>query len=180
MIAQISHTGNTAGIIMYHDKKMQNGVATISQNINASSRNNIQASLNSYNIFSNEKSPTVHISINFHSDDRPKLSDDTYREIGKKYLEEMGYGDQPYIVYKHKDQAHPHVHIVTSRIKDNGNKIPNWGERYRSQNISRKLEVIYNLTQVASLKNSNKEARSLENEKEYLTYIRSSVKEKTT
>jgi len=179
MIAQISHTGNTAGIIMYHDKKMQNGVATIldSQNMNTSSRNNIQASLNSYNVFSNEKSPTVHISINFHTDDRPKLSDGTYREISKQYLEEMGYGNQPYIVYKHKDQAHPHIHIVTSKIKDNGNKISNWGERYRSQNISRNLELNYNLTQVPSLKNSNKEAKSLENEKGYLTYIRSSVKE---
>ncbi len=104
MIAQISHTGNTSGIIMYHDKKMQNGVATIldSQNINTSSRNNIQASINSYNAFSNEKRPTVHISINFHAEDRPKLTDETYMEIGKKYLSKMGYGDQPYIVYKHK------------------------------------------------------------------------------
>lgn len=179
MIAQISHTGNTAGIIMYHDKKMQNGVATIldSQNINTSSRNNIQASINSYNAFSNEKQPTVHISINFHAEDRPKLTDVTYMEIGKKYLSQMGYGDQPYIVYKHKDQAHPHIHIVTSRIKDDGNKIPNWGERYRSQNISRNLEMSYDLTQVSSIKNTNKEAATLENEKEYLTYIRSSVKE---
>ena len=179
MIAQISHTGNTSGIIMYHDKKMQNGVATIldSHNINTSSRNNIQTSINSYNAFSNEKRPTVHISINFHAEDRPKLTDQTYREISKKYLLDMGYSEQPYIVYKHKDQAHPHIHIVTSRIKDNGNKIPNWGERYRSQNISRNLEISYDLKEVSSIKNTQKETVKLENEKEYLSYIRSGVKE---
>jgi len=179
MIAQISHTGNTAGVIIYHDKKMQNGVATIldSQNINTSSRNNIQASFNSYNFFSNEKAPTVHISINFHSEDRPKLTDENYKDIGKKYLQEMGYGNQPYIVYKHKDQAHPHIHIVTSRIKDDGNKITTWGERYRSQNISRKIEISHDLKQVSSIKNQVAEARVLDNEKEYLTYLRTSVKE---
>lgn len=179
MIAQISHTGNTAGVVSYHDKKMELGVATIidSYNVNTKTRNNIQASFNSYNIFASDEKPTVHISINFHADDRSVLTDSLYKEITNEYLTKMGYAEQPFIVYKHKDQAHPHIHIITTKIKDNGNKIPTWGERYRSQNISRNIELSYNLTQVSSLKNNNKTARSLSNEKEYLTYIRSSVKE---
>mgnify|MGYP001791350499 CR=1 FL=1 len=179
MIAQISHTGNTAGIIAYHDKKLQEGVAYIldSNNINTSSRNNIQASINSYNFFSNEKQPTVHISLNFHAEDRHKITDELYTEIGRKYLNEMGYGDQPFVVYKHQDQAHPHIHIVTSKIRDDGTKISSWGDRYRSQNISRNIEVNYGLKEVSSIKNLNKEAVVLSNSEEYKTYIRSSVKE---
>lgn len=179
MIAQISHTGNLAGLVDYHNKKIENGHAEIigSQLINTSSKGNITASFNSYAAFSNDRSPHVHISINFHADDRRKLDDTTYAEIAGEYLGKMGYGEQPYLLIKHRDQAHPHFHIITSKIRDNGTKIAVWGERYRSQNISRDIETKLELTQVASVKQEREQAVAITNEKEYAQYLRSSVNE---
>lgn len=182
MIAQISHTGNLAGIVNYHNTKILKGQAEIigSQLINTSTKSNITASFNSYAVFSNDKSPHVHISINFHADDRIKLNESTYSEIAEEYLVQMGYGDQPYLLVKHDDQAHPHFHIITTRIKDNGTKVATWGERYRSQNISRGIEAKLQLTQVSNIKREESPQVGITNKKEYAKYLRSSIKETLT
>ncbi len=179
MIAQISHTGNLAGLVNYHNTKILKGHAEIigSQLINTSTKSNITASFNSYAAFSNDKSPHVHISINLHADDRTKIGESTYIEIAEEYLVKMGYGEQPYLLVKHDDQAHPHFHIITSRIKDNGTKVATWGERYRSQNISRDIEAKLQLTQVSNIKREPKQTVAITNGREYAKYLRSSIKE---
>ncbi|TKD58999.1 relaxase/mobilization nuclease domain-containing protein [Flavobacterium sp. ASW18X] len=179
MIAQISHTSNTNGIVTYHTKKIEEGVAEIisERHVNTSTKSNITASINSYNVFSKTERPTVHISINFPVGDRGVLSQEMYVEIGERYLKELGYGEQPYVMVKHMDQAHPHIHIVTTKVTDNGKTIATWGERYRSQNISRKIELDYNLTQVSSIKNSPAQRQEVYEQKDYKNLLRNSVKE---
>ena len=51
------------------------------------------------------------------------LTDDQLRDIAQEYMERMGYGNQPYIVFKHKDIDRQHLHIVSLRVDENGHKL---------------------------------------------------------
>ena len=57
--------------------------------------------------------PVIHISLNPHPDD--VLTDEQLTAIGQEYMEKMGYGNQPYIIYRHEDIGKPHIHIVSLR-----------------------------------------------------------------
>lgn len=68
------------------------------------------------------KDPVGHISLDFHPEDAPRMTDDLMAEIAQGYMTQMGLTDTPYIVVRHNDKAHPHCHIVFSRV-DNAGKI---------------------------------------------------------
>lgn len=87
--------------------------------------------------------PMVHISLNPHPDD--KLSDVEYTELAREYLEKMGFGDMPYMVYKHMDIDRHHIHIVALRVDTDGRCISDKNNFYRSKDICRELEKKYNL-----------------------------------
>ena len=84
-----------------------------------------------------------HVSLNPSPED--KLTDEQLREIANEYMQKMGYGDQPYIVFKHKDIDRHHLHIVSLRIDENGRKISDSHEYDRSMSVLRELERKYNL-----------------------------------
>ena len=52
-----------------------------------------------------------------------KLTGEQLRETAKEYMERMGYGDQPYIVFKHNDISREHLHLVSLRVDENGHKL---------------------------------------------------------
>ena len=68
------------------------------------------------------KANTPHITLSFHPSE--KLSDETLTAIASAYMEGIGFGNQPYLVYKHLDTHHPHLHIVTTLIQADGSRIP--------------------------------------------------------
>ena len=84
-----------------------------------------------------------HVSLNPSPEDR--LTDDQLRDIAQEYMERMGYGNQPYIVFKHKDISREHLHIVSLRVDEKGRKLPHDFEARRSAEITRDLEHKYNL-----------------------------------
>ena len=84
-----------------------------------------------------------HVSLNPSPED--KLTDEQLREIANEYMQKMGYGNQPYIVFKHKDIDRCHLHIVSLRIDENGRKLPHDLEARRSTKITRDMERKYNL-----------------------------------
>ena len=84
-----------------------------------------------------------HASLNPSPEDR--LTDDQLRDIAQEYMERMGYGNQPYIVFKHKDIDRQHLHVVSLRVDENGHKLPHDFEARRSMEILRDLERKYNL-----------------------------------
>ena len=71
----------------------------------------------------NEKTKvnSVHISLNF--DPSEKIPVDKLREIGDAYMQKIGFGVQPYLVYQHHDAGHPHIHLVTTNIRKDGSRI---------------------------------------------------------
>mgnify|MGYP000436840689 FL=1 len=85
--------------------------------------------------------PVVHISLNPHPED--VLTDTELQDIAREYLEKMGYGNQPYLVFKHEDINRHHLHIVTVRVDENGRSIDTRNNFYRSKQITRELEQKY-------------------------------------
>jgi Relaxase/Mobilisation nuclease domain len=90
------------------------------------------------------KTNTLHISLNF--DAVEKLDDETLQKIAITYMEKIGFGDQPYLVYRHYDAAHDHVHIVTTNIQSNSEAISlhniGW---LKSKKAREEIEVEFNL-----------------------------------
>lgn len=87
--------------------------------------------------------PMVHISLNPHPDDI--LSDAQLSAIAREYMEKMGFGDMPYMVYKHTDINRHHMHIVALRVRTDGSCISDKNNFYRSKEITRELEKKYGL-----------------------------------
>ncbi len=87
--------------------------------------------------------PVIHISLNPHPDD--KLTDDELKEIAREYMEKMGYGEQPYLIYKHEDIDRHHIHIVSVRTDKEGKCLNNAYNFHRSKAITRELEKKYGL-----------------------------------
>lgn len=89
------------------------------------------------------KKPVIHISINPHPDD--KLTNDQLADIGREYMERLGYGEQPYLIFKHEDIGREHIHIVSLRVDCEGKLIKDSFEHKRSKEITELLEQKYNL-----------------------------------
>lgn len=87
--------------------------------------------------------PVRHISLN--PDPLDKVSDEQFRNMAQQYMEEMGYVNQPFVVFKHTDIDRTHIHIVTTCVELSGKKIPDSYDHPRSMAICRKLEQQYNL-----------------------------------
>ena len=92
---------------------------------------------------SHVKKPVIHISLN----PSPKdiLSEEQMIVLAQEFMEKFGYGNQPYIVWLHEDIDRKHMHIVSVRINEKGEKIDHNREAIRAQNICREMEVKYGL-----------------------------------
>ena len=92
---------------------------------------------------------SVHISLNFDSAD--KLDEEKLKTITDSYMQKIGFGDQPYLVYQHHDAGHQHLHIVTTNIKDDGRRIAlhNLGGN-QSMKASKEIEKEFHLVQALS------------------------------
>lgn len=153
MVAKIMKGQSLYGALAYNHDKVDNLVARVlgSSRIREAIDGSIsfQNSLSSFEpyLIANKRTekPVVHISLNPHPKD--VLSDEQMRSIAVEYLEKLGYGNQPYVIYKHEDIDRPHLHIVTIGIDENGKKINDSYEHRRSKAITDELEIKYNLRQ---------------------------------
>jgi hypothetical protein len=89
------------------------------------------------------ENPILHISLN--PDPKDVLTDDQLLEIAQEYMEKLGYGNQPFIVYKHEDIDRHHLHIVSVRVDENGKKLDHNFEYRKSMEICRNIEQKYQL-----------------------------------
>ena len=151
MIAKISATENLGGALGYNFKKVQHNEASVlcvnelREGFDGTYR--IDKVLRDMQALIPEKCRTkktvFHCSLNPHPDE--KLSDEQLTQIVKEYMEALGYGKQPYIVFKHNDIAREHIHIVSLRIDGEGKKINDKFEKRRSKKITDALERKYEL-----------------------------------
>jgi len=86
-----------------------------------------------------------HISLSFSKQDLPRLTDELMIQISREYMEKMGIRDTQYIIGRHYDKEHPHVHIAFNRVDNNGRTISDRNDRYRSERICKELTRKYGL-----------------------------------
>lgn len=151
MIAKISATENLGGALGYNFKKVEKGEASIL--LAAELYQDKEGNYTMEEVFADmealipkkcrTKKTVFHCSLNPHPDE--KLSDEQLTQIAKEYMEALGYGKQPYIVFKHNDIAREHIHIVSLRVDSQGRKINDRYECRRSKKITDALEKKYNL-----------------------------------
>ena len=151
MIAKISSTENLGGALGYNFKKVEKGEASIllaaelyQSKEGRYTMEDVLADMEALIPKNCRTKKTVfHCSLNPHPDE--KLSDERLTQIAKEYMEALGYGNQPYIVFKHNDIPREHIHIVSLRVDSRGQKINDKFEKRRSKKITDALERKFSL-----------------------------------
>lgn len=95
--------------------------------------------------------PVKHVSISFSPEDAHLFPDneegDRYMaQLVDEWLRGMGITNAQYIVARHFDKAHPHCHLVYSRIALDGNVISAYNEQLRSADVCKKIKLRHGLT----------------------------------
>lgn len=153
MVANIRSGSSPGGALYYNKEKVDRDEAEILywqkmlEPFDRYGRMDVEACMESFMPYleANRKTTNTvfHTSLNPSPED--KLTDEQLRDIACEYMERMGYGEQPYIVFKHTDIDREHLHVVSLRIDENGRKISDSHEYDRSMSVLRELERKYNL-----------------------------------
>lgn len=163
MVARISAGKSIARMVNYNEHKVQQSKAVLidaihfGRDVNALSFSN---KLKRFELLQqrneNVKTNAVHISLNF--DISEKLEKEKLQQIASTYIDKIGFGEQPYLVYQHYDAGHPHIHIVTTNIRENGKRIDlhNIG-RNQSEKARKEIELEFKLVQAESKKQQQKQ-----------------------
>ena len=151
MIAKISSPSRLAAALGYNFKKVEKHEASVllvqglfqDRNGRYSRAQVLADMLRTIPERCRTKKTVFHCSLNPHPDE--KLSDETLSQIAAEYMEALGYGRQPYIVFRHNDIPRAHIHIVSLRVDSEGQKIDDRFERRRSKRITDALEAKFGL-----------------------------------
>ncbi|PTD13669.1 conjugal transfer protein MobB [Flavobacterium columnare] len=155
MIAKIGRSGNLYGALAYNQLKVENenGKILFANKMIETANGHysvvqLAQSFAPYLIANrNTEKHTLHISLN--PDPKDIVSDYRFREMAEEYMREMGYGEQPFVVFKHTDIDRSHIHIVSVCVDEEGKKISDKFEKMRSMNICRELERKHGLISAA-------------------------------
>ncbi len=151
MIAKITTGKDIYGALAYNQEKVNEGLGKVlASNIipePEDRRFRVAACTDAFNRwlpshYRTEK-PVIHISLNPHPED--KLTDDRLADVGREYLQQMGYDAQPYLIFKHSDIEREHIHIVSLQVDSEGKKINDSKRNLRSVAATEKLEKKYGL-----------------------------------
>lgn len=129
MVAKITFPKRVTDALNYNEQKVQKGVADCvyahhflrkGTDLNFYQKLEGLELRNSLN--DHIATQTLHVSLNFSPQDR-KLDEAKLVSIAKQYMQGIGFGNQPYLVYRHQDAGHPHLHIVSTTIRADGSRI---------------------------------------------------------
>ena len=153
MIAKISHGSSLYGVLAYNQIKVDELHADVlfgNRIIDPPGDNHytiehISRSFVDY-LTANRKTekPILHISLN--PDPKDCVTEEQFIKLAEQYMQRMGFGDQPYIVYRHNDIGREHLHIVSVRVDETGRAISDSYEHERSMKVCRELEQQFDLT----------------------------------
>jgi hypothetical protein len=99
-----------------------------------------------------------HTSLNFSNDEVGTLTNEKLLAIAHDYLQELGYTNNQYLIFRHYDAEHPHIHLLVNRVTFDGTVVSDSNNYKRSEDILRKLERQYNLMPVASSHKASQKA----------------------
>ena len=151
MVAKISIGSSLYGALAYNGEKINKAEGRVlGANkiiLPADGQIDIARMVENFNLFmpkmGRTKKPVLHISLNPHPDD--KLTEQQYEILAREYLDKLGFGEQPFIIYKHMDIDRHHIHIVTVNVNEQGKRLNQDFLYRRSKKITTELEEKYNL-----------------------------------
>lgn len=152
MVAKISSNNSLFGTLLYNSKKIETGEAELLFSRNVYERVDgsfsMQTTVKSFEpyLIANKRTekPIFHVSLN--PSPKDSLTDEAFREIADRYMKDMSYENQPYVVFKHTDIDRIHLHVVSVRVDENGKKIDSNFENMRSMKVCRQIESDFKLT----------------------------------
>ncbi|MCE7059726.1 relaxase/mobilization nuclease domain-containing protein [Dyadobacter sp. CY343] len=156
MVAVIKTSTSIARSFRYNEQKVNQGVAQCIMAANypcepqdLTPKQRLNMLLRFADLNDNVKRNSIHISLNFHPDDvvPPKL----LTRIAQTYMNQLGFGQQPYLVYQHHDASHTHIHIVSVVIRPDGTRIATHNNAKDLSELARKsIELQFGLTQASA------------------------------
>ncbi len=159
MVAVIKTGHSIHRIVNYNENKVKEGVAECIGAINypadpedMSINMKLKCFLKQLELNQNVKRNSVHISLNFHASES-QFQAEKLLAIAENYMEKIGFGKQPYLVYRHDDAAHPHIHIVSVKVRADGSRIDmnNIG-RNQSEQARKSIENAFGLVRAEEQK----------------------------
>ncbi|EHQ29743.1 relaxase/mobilization nuclease domain-containing protein [Mucilaginibacter paludis] len=147
MVVRIVSGKSIRGLLNYNERKVDAGQAELLMASRFGSELDdlgFNEKLNRFehltDLNSRVKTNALHIMLNFAPEENP--ADELLQQVAATYMERIGFGEQPYLVYRHHDAAHSHLHIVTTNIQPDGKRIAvhNLG-RTLSEQTRKELEV---------------------------------------
>ena len=157
MVAVIKAGHSMHRIFNYNENKVKEGVAQCigAENypLNADemgTKMKLNFLLKCIGLNENVQRNSVHISLNFDTSETA-MPDEKMMEIAKAYMQKIGFGQQPFLVYRHHDAGHPHLHVVTTNIQADGSTINlhHLGIR-KSEPARKEIEKMFSLVEANS------------------------------
>lgn len=144
MIAKIVQGRGFKGVVNYVlDKK---DAQLLSANgIRLRDKGSIINSFITQSKLNNISKPVAHISLSFSAQDKDKLTNQKMVQIALEYMRKMGYGNTQFLITRHHDTDHPHIHLLLNRIDHDGKRISDQNERIRSTKACKELTEKYGL-----------------------------------
>src|ERR1035437_7334188 len=151
MVARVTIPSSIARALNYNEQKMKEGkaVCLYAHNyLKEAGHLNFYEKLQRFEqlIALNERATTntLHVSLNF--DPSEKIEQEKVTEIARVYMQKIGFGEQPYLVYQHHDAGHPRIHIVSTNVQKEGKRISlhNIG-RNPSMKARKEIEIAFGL-----------------------------------
>ncbi len=157
MVIRILTGKDVAGAVQYNERKVGEGQAERIQIANypdqqlAEKHADFRLQLLEQQARLNQaiRKPSVHVAIAFHPTE--VVNNSKLRQIGTEVLTKAGFGQQPYLMYRHDDTQHPHIHIVTVSVDPNGDKISDRFIKNRLNQIRREVELRYGLVKAEGI-----------------------------
>ena len=145
MIGKIKKGSGFKGCVNYVLSKEQAALLHAEGVLTESNRDIIRSFILQAGMNPDLKKPVGHIALSYSPVDAPKLTDGKMIQLAQEYMREMKITDTQYIIVRHQDREHPHVHIVFNRIDNNGKTISDRNDMYRNEQVCKKLKAKHGL-----------------------------------
>lgn len=146
MVVKIMEPASTSAYSLdYNDSKCAKGEATLIDSVNVDESLGLARTLERY-----ERGSIRTTNLGFHMSVNPGPGEYLDQSEALAFIHDMmkylGYGSQPYAVYRHSDINREHYHVVSVRVKADGYKIPDFQENRRCMEILSRLAPAYGLS----------------------------------
>ena len=155
MIVQIhKSSASTAGTMRYNGDKVRAGVAEVvaEHGIGSTDVRVIARTLADRELLSLREAQHVSFQMSVNPGPDDTIRDEQIPALVKDLMKGLGYGRQPWAVFRHEDTGRRHWHVVSVRVDGSGRKINDYWEKRRCDKLVTSLGPKYGFTKGAAKK----------------------------